>query len=223
MHDYKPLRGLATFVTLLLALNALSALGTIGSSMMQLELLDRMATGAYTPSELDANDTRQQVLGLLTMGLYLVTAIGFIAWFKRAYDNLTAFGEVTAHGTGWAIGAWFVPILSLFRPFQIAREIWNKSDPGSGDSDVALSTTPPILGAWWAAWIVGNVVGQISFRLSMNATSPGALQGSTMANLVADVVTLASAPLAILVVRGITGRQEKIAARFSGATSPTEF
>jgi hypothetical protein len=223
MHDYKPLRGLAGVVTVLLALNALSAVVTIGSSMMQLELLDRVAVSDYTDSELDSNDDREQTLGFLTMGLYLVTAIGFIAWFKRAYENLTAFGQPTAHGTGWAIGSWIVPIVSLFRPFQIAREIWNKSDPALGEDDVVIETTPPILAFWWGAWILGNVAGQVSFRLSMGATSPGDFHASTLANVATDVITLVSAPLAILVVRGITARQEKVAARFRGDASPTEF
>lgn len=223
MSSYKPVHGLALLVTVLLGLNALSALGTIGSSMMQLQLLERIASGDYVQSELDANDTREQALGLLTMGLYLVTAIAFVAWFKRAYDNLAAFGQTPAHGTGWAIGGWFVPILSLFRPFQIAREIWNKSDPDAREDDVALETTPPILGLWWGAWILGNVIGQISFRLTMGANTPGDFQASTLANLAVDVVTLVSAPLAILVVRGITARQEKLAARLAGMGAPTEF
>jgi hypothetical protein len=30
---------------------------------------------------------------------------------------------------GWAIGAWFVPVLSLVRPKAILNDIWRASDP----------------------------------------------------------------------------------------------
>ncbi len=225
MGEYKSVRGLATVVTVLLALNAFFALGAIGSSVAQLEILERIQTldDFPTDAELDSNDSREQILGLGMFALYVVTAIAFVTWFKRAYDNLGVFGQATAHGTGWAIGAWFVPILNLFRPFQIAREIWNKSDPSASADDVAFESTPPIIAAWWAAWIVGNILGQLSFRLTMSADSPGEFVSSTMANIATDVVTMVSAPLAILVVRSITARQETIGARLGDSTEPLEF
>ena len=38
-----------------------------------------------------------------------------------------------SRGAGWAIGPWFVPILNLFRPWQIAVETWEGSDPDMRD------------------------------------------------------------------------------------------
>jgi hypothetical protein len=213
----------ATIVTILLALNVVFALGTIGSSMMQLELLGRMDVGDYTLAELEANDARQMLLGVASVGVFLVTSIAFLVWFRRAYGNLEAFGCSTAHGKGWAIGAWFVPILSLFRPFQMTRELWTKSDPDADPEEVVVASGPPLLGAWWAAWIVANVLGQASARVGASAETPGELELSTFVDLAYDATTLVSAPLAILVVRGITARQEARAERLAGGAAPMEF
>jgi len=206
VETHRPLDRLAQIVSVLLILNAVAALASLGSLAAQLELLGRIELGDYTQAELDANDTREMLFGLAAAALYLATAVVFLMWFKRAYDNVRAFGHTPAHGTGWAIGAWFVPILNLFRPFQIAREIWNASDGGDEEGSLP-GETPTVLGLWWAAWIAGNIAGQVSFRVSMRADSPSDFSTSTIASMVSELITLVSAPLAVMVVRRITARQ----------------
>lgn len=229
MSSFQPVRRLALATVVLLGLNAASVLGTLPSSLMQLELLDRMETSSATEEEITANDAREQALGIAKLALYVVTAIVFLVWFHRAYANLESFGHARRHPS-WAVGGWIVPILSLFRPFQITREIWNASDPERASSagedardDVDLyDATPSLVAIWWASWLLGNVVGQISFRLSMAVTSIDGLRAATMAQIASDLVTMISAPLAILVVREITRRQEIVGARPPGSLSDDE-
>ena len=207
MDGYRSVRGLATAVTVLLGITLLVDVVSIGSGLLQLELIERIQSADFTQAELTQNDAREVALGFAATSLYVVTGIVFIVWFRRAYQNLDHFGHVRALGTGWAIGGWIVPIVSLYRPFQMAREIWHASDPeslGGGDS----TSTPGLLASWWGAWIVGNVAGQIALRTSLSAESVGEIQATTVAQLVANAVTIVSAPLAILVVRELTRRQE---------------
>ena len=83
--------------------------------------------------------------------LWILAAAFFIAWLHRAY-KLDSLAWSTSYGTGWAIGSWFVPILNLFRPKQIARLARQLSAP----CDRRLAHTPSaLLDLWWAAWSYG--------------------------------------------------------------------
>ena len=59
-------------------------------------------------------------------------AIAWCVWQHRAHANLWAFARSGLRFTpGWAVGWWFVPIASLWKPFEAVRELWKASDPGS--------------------------------------------------------------------------------------------
>ncbi len=45
-------------------------------------------------------------------------------WFRRAYFNLHQKVSYLSHSEGWAAGSWFVPIVNLYRPYQIMKEIY---------------------------------------------------------------------------------------------------
>lgn len=214
MNEYRSLQAIALVTMVLLGLNGLSSLIAIPSALMQLDVLDRIEAGTIGDDEIAANDAREGALGLATMGLYFVTGIVFMAWFHRAYSNLDHFGHQREHGTGWAIGAWIAPIISLFRPFQMAREIWHASDP-EPSADVVAGSSPGLLVGWWALWILGNVVGQVAFRLSLDADTVDDFRASTTVQMALDALNLLTVPAAVLVVREITRRQEARAARIA--------
>ena len=92
---------------------------------------------------------------------FIATAIVFIVWFHRAYSNLPALGAPSMrYGTGWAIGAWFIPIFNYVRPGQIAHDISRGSDPDEPDQlpgDWNDSDAGQLVSAWWAAWVIYNV------------------------------------------------------------------
>ncbi len=217
VSTYNSLKTLALVSTVLLALNGLIAMIGIPSAIMQLDVLDRIDLGTVSDAELESNDSREIMLGFVGMALYFAAGVAFLSWFHRAYTNLAHFGYERAHGTGWAIGAWFVPIISLYRPYQMACEIWRASDP-EPPAELDILSKPPLLRAWWTLWIIGLVVGQIAFRLSLQASTVDALRTSTTIQIVADVLDLLAAPVAIMVVRELTRRQEaRAAAMATGA------
>lgn len=76
------------------------------------------------------SDHRQTLIGRAQLATFVVAAILFIRWFHASYRNLRSLGTPESRfKPGWAIGVWFVPILNLWRPKQIADEIWNAGDP----------------------------------------------------------------------------------------------
>lgn len=215
---YRSLKNAALATMLFLGANGVLSLVAIPSALVQMSVLDRIEQGTISDAEIDANDAREQALGLMTMGLYFATAIVFIQWFHRAYGNLDHFGHNREHGTGWAIGAWIVPFISLIRPYQMAREIWNASDPDRG-AEWEPASSPALLSGWWGLWIAGNVLGQVAFRLSLGADTVDQFRTTTMVQVGLDALNLVTVPLAILVVRELTRRQEARAERIANGAA----
>ncbi|OYT14315.1 MAG: hypothetical protein B6I19_00475 [Bacteroidetes bacterium 4572_114] len=52
----------------------------------------------------------------------------FLVWFYRAYENLSHRVNKVDHSKGWSIWAWFVPVISMYRPYNIMNELNKKTD-----------------------------------------------------------------------------------------------
>jgi hypothetical protein len=91
------------------------------------------------------------------------------------------------------VGRWLIPFADVVKPFQAVRELWNAS---SGDEAWQLLPSWPVIGWWWTCWVEGAIA--------------GAIVGF---GLVLVVPSIASAILAIGVVRSVIGRQAGLAQR----------
>ncbi|MDB4780351.1 DUF4328 domain-containing protein [bacterium] len=130
---------------------------------MQAELLSR---ATFSAAEAEANDFREQIIGLFYFSLYLLTAVIFGCWIVRANKNARALGADDLRITpGWAVGYFFVPILNLWRPYQAMKGLWQASHSPSSWTSLTAS---PILPAWWTLWLVSSFVSQAAFRAAMD-------------------------------------------------------
>ena len=103
---------------------------------------------------------------------YLAAAIAFIVWFRRAYRNTAGLGATgMRYKPGWSTGAWFVPILNLFRPKQISNDIWRASDPELPRQATGWqgNEVHALIHWWWAIWIVAGFFSNISASVYFNA------------------------------------------------------
>jgi F0F1-type ATP synthase assembly protein I len=183
------------------------------------DLLGRIESGgAFTLNEANASDHRQAVMGVIQIGLVVVTAIVFIRWFRRAYENVEALGGERRFGAGWAIGAWFVPILNLWRPKQIANDLWRTSDPDHPNENRADAPVSSVLSLWWILFLVSNWISQVAGRIAFSGNTAHELKSSTAAFLFADAVDIIAAVLAITVVLKLTARQEQRARQRAAVT-----
>ncbi|HEX2127784.1 MAG TPA: DUF4328 domain-containing protein, partial [Solirubrobacterales bacterium] len=83
------------------------------------ELIDG---GSPEPGEVgDARDLVDAATLAFSLAVFPLGPAVFLPWFYRAYTNLGRFGLQDLRFTpGWSVAAWFIPILNLFRPKQIA-------------------------------------------------------------------------------------------------------
>jgi hypothetical protein len=226
LESVRPLEGRARWAVLALIAVIASDVIAIGSDWLEIDVLNRVINGEDVPvADIESNDNRQ-VLVSFVVGATLVTAIVFfIRWFHAAYKNLVPLGQPNLRfKPGWAIGAWFVPILNLWRPKQIANDIWRGSEPNApafqGDA-WKTAAIPVVLTAWWVLWIAATYVGNLAARAWWGNETPADLRTADLLDIAALVLDMAAAVLAILVVRRMTDRQAAHTQRVSLAgTAP---
>lgn len=214
---FRPATGLAGAVKVLLFLNILFALLFIGSGYLQYELTQRiLKREEIQQNVLKQNDSRHQMISLIYSASFLLTAIVFLFWFHRAYSNLESLGaRDLKYSSGWAVGCWFVPILSLFRPVMIAQEIWRQSEPANVTNGNHGTSSSWLIGLWWTAWVLSNILGGISSFSILEARGIENLQIATFYQVVSMAASLVAAVFALLVVHMIDVRQSKRAAVIS--------
>jgi hypothetical protein len=203
---------------LLLAGAALSAVALV-SDLMEVGLISRAATAAVTEAEAAANDSRQQLIGVLQVGVYLGTIVAFLMWFHRSHRNLSALGNDDLKYTpGWAIGGFFVPVLNLVRPVQVMREIWYGSAPSGYHRDTALDDhaarnalpTPFLVGLWWALFLITGFLGQVVFRMTLDEEATLAeLKTTSQLQAVADLIDVPTALVLFVLVGRIASWQSE--------------
>lgn len=89
--------------------------------------------------------------------LFIALVILFSAWVYRVNSNARALGaQGMRFSPRWAVGWFFVPIMNLFRPYQVVREAWKASDPKVLTQWDQIKT-PLLLKAWWVMWLLSIV------------------------------------------------------------------
>jgi len=161
----------------------------------QRSLLRRAQNDPFSVSFEEARDSdaRAELLNHTLLVLIAVTAACFITWMYLEYRRADRAGAITRFGTGWAIGAWFVPFLNWFRPYQVMEDVW--------DATAGRNRNRVLLGTWWGFYLASLLV----------AAAAGSGESRTLDDLLRQngfyiaraVLTLVAAVLAALVVRAV--------------------
>jgi Domain of unknown function (DUF4328)/Protein of unknown function (DUF2510) len=191
-------------------------------ALAAIAVVDAVATGVYlwatnvVSGWIDEPDTVTEEVGrqidalasrlaLVHAAFYLVAAILVITWLYRTYTSERVDSAELKHSPGWVIGAWFVPVLSWWRPLQIVRDLWWAATP---ESDRARGlpgqrSIPWLMVWWWVSWLAMNLLGWVSLQATQRADELQGLFGAFVLDVVADGVTVVAALLAIAVFGGI--------------------
>ncbi len=170
------------------------------SAYFQYTLLQTVAQGGEVSMEAaNANDSREQIIAIIYLIVYLVSAVTFIQWFRRAYYNIHQLVPYCLNTEGWAAGSWFVPILNLFKPYQIMKEIFSETNRllSGREETESRELSISLIGWWWAFWLINGFLGQLYFRLTLKAETLDDFLTSTTIGMIGN---LASIPLVIITV-----------------------
>jgi heme/copper-type cytochrome/quinol oxidase subunit 2 len=99
--------------------------------------------------------------GLALAGLVAGWVTGSL-WLHRARTNAEALGPGRPHArrAGWAWGGWVTPVVALWFPFQVVRDVRRALSP--------LATTA-LIGCWWALFLATEIGWRTSWNLQTDA------------------------------------------------------
>lgn len=196
---------LATATQVLLIVCAAASVLRIGIEVFGIGAVTNYLNGQF--AAIDLLNTYDQLTFAFSIGTsvaLLATGVLWVIWQYRAAKHV--LGQ-TRRSPGWHAGSWFIPVVSLWFPFQNISDLWR----------AAGRARPGWQILWWLLWIFGSVFTQASARLYASADVLEEFRVAMWLSIVAEVMLLAAAPLAWLVVRGITQGIE----RRSTAVAPT--
>lgn len=206
---YKDPGGLAMAVIVLLACGIAVDLLALLASANQVSVANALLSNPFGVSvaRRDASDGLNAIAALLQIIALAATAVLFVIWFYRVRVNAEYFGPNSQRkGRGWAIGAWFVPVASLWFPKQMADDMWDASTPALPDGG-RPRVSHGLLNGWWALWISSLIIGRFVDRIFTDTETAEGIHDAGVASMISDVVSIAAALLAILVVRKLSDRQ----------------
>ena len=153
------------------------------SSYMQFNLLDKFDAGLITAEQFTVlavtNDNREQTIGLVCLGIFIASAILSGRWiYLSSKHNHQSGAEGLHYSPGWSVGWYFIPIFSLWKPYQAMKQIYQVSVDKDNWKEIRIPGLFPI---WWALWIISTVVAQIIFRTSSFAHDIESLQIESLA------------------------------------------
>lgn len=189
-----------------IALFIFCAASLVYAVSVALTLMTIEALKADTTPMLSA-DTVDDITGIVALGLMVVnltTMVLCALWIYRSNKNAHTLSYGISVSPGWAIGWFAVPIASLWRPFTGIRETWQVSaDPGDPES----VPVPGIMRLWWGTWLIGLLLGNISFRLSMTGGA-AQLQTSLWIDLLSLPFDLTAALTFAYIIKRISEMQD---------------
>jgi hypothetical protein len=172
------------------------------SSYLQYDLLQSIADGAYLSEEsATANDNREAIINIIYGIAHIVYFIIFIMWFRRAYYNIhqkVGRRRRLAFSEGWAAGCWFLPIINLYRPYQIMKELYYETKKLLTDNGYTVNYTTNYLGWWWTLWIIRGFIQYYGWL-----QQPETLDGFISATTIDMVSTIVEIILSIVTIRVI--------------------
>jgi hypothetical protein len=175
-----------------------------------LRYLQALESGTYADADLDAwanqVDSQAVVVGFGYLALFVLCSAFSSVWIYRASWNARQLqpdaGRITP---GWAVGWFFVPILSLWKPYQAMAQSWNSSHNPHGDIKAAM---PGFVLVWWLLWVAASIGGNMSFRRSMRAETIEDFRWIATIDLVIAPMSILSAILFIRIIRALAAAQQ---------------
>jgi hypothetical protein len=118
-------------------------------------------------------------------------------------------GSYPQFSEGWAAGWWFVPFMNLARPYQIMKEIWDGTQKVVTHR-LEKNYSSAIVGFWWAAYLISNIYGNITFQVAKDANDIDSLITVRVMDMVGKVISTIAIIITIVMIRRAQYLQQKL-------------
>jgi hypothetical protein len=92
----------------------------------------------------------------------LAVGVVFLIWFWHAVNVARNLGLPARRNPSWAMAGWFLPIVSLWFPYQAARDLLPPGHPGRH-----------LVKRWWALWLATEFIGVVALVASLFSAASG--------------------------------------------------
>ena len=101
---------------------------------------------------------------------FICTLVFFMIWIHGYIKNLIAMGITDLRfSPTWAVWCFFIPVINLWKPYQVLREMWLASEKHN-NPNVLQGVRPPLHIMWWHLIMLGYY--QL-LNLQLIAKTPG--------------------------------------------------
>ena len=157
--------------------------------------------GMRSDSLFTAYDTIVLLLAIPQIATYVVACI----WLMRVRENSEAMSPAQpTRARGWIWAGWLVPIVCLWFPFQVVRDILRAGGRPGGAA----------LGWWWALFLVGTAISRGTAQLfpwDGSAVDPSGINALGPSETIAAVLLTGAFALWCVIVLRITREQDAAA------------
>ncbi|MGW4745669.1 DUF4328 domain-containing protein [Streptomyces sp. NPDC004290] len=132
----------------------------------------------------------------------------FVTWFHRMRRATGALApDGFRWGSGWAIGAWFVPVAFLWMPYRIAVEMWAAVSRGPSRGGAGSSPSLWPVNLWWGTFAGSLLLRWYAGRSHQRADSLTAVLDAVSLGMVGDALNVVAAGAAAYFVVRLTRMQ----------------
>ncbi len=155
---YRSPRARAKLVTAALVLD-LAALVVVGMLLWDsLGIAHAIIAGeGVSEASFTMLERRASEMELISGGVLVACVVMFGLWTYRVAKNATAMGARLSITPGWAVGYYFIPIVSWWMPYSAMAQVWDASDPDPR-TDPYQPRSHALLVAWWISWLASRGV-----------------------------------------------------------------
>ena len=194
------------------------------STVFQYLLLRHVSQGNMISMETaQANDLREQAIAILYLIVFIITAVFFIRWFRRGFFNMSQIHSNMSASDGWTAGSWFIPIYSLYRPYQLMKEMFEVAQGwfnGKKEEGFKHNLELNKVSVWWTFWIISSILGQIVFRMSRGEGSVEQMMNADLISIVNDLVAIPLTIFTVAMIKNFAAHEQQIF-EFEAAPSPS--
>jgi hypothetical protein len=211
---WRSTKALATAVTALFSLTTLSRFLLVRELDARRAAARDFIDNGHTRAQLARiarGDSRVSSASLISLALLVASGVVIAIWSHHTVRNSQELGRGVTDSPGWAAGSWFVPFASMVVPYRIVGSVMAASR-----REGEPARHPWSLWTWGLGFVGAGVLGLLHLHLDVSATRLEQLRADLDSQFnsvaLATVLLLVANVGAVVAVRGLSARQDELAA-----------
>ncbi|GAB2684714.1 DUF4328 domain-containing protein [Thalassiella azotivora] len=136
-------------------------------------------------------------------------------WAARSTAELVS-NRPHARSRVWVWLGWVLPVVSLWFPFQVVRDVLRSHEDGAGRASRGVP-----IGLWWGLWLVAGILGQVGSRIVLTeGADPAFYEAIGPIEVLHALLTVGAFSTWVLVVRAVLAAEDAALARRGAPAAP---